>query len=382
MPPDAKCLLEEGVVIAPMYLVKKGKPKWDEIEKLFISSKYPTRSINENIADLNGALASVLEGEKRLKLMAEEFGIDEVIKYMGEIKAYGNQCLTKKFPSLDKQYAATEYLDDGSLLKINISINNRKMLIDFDGSGEIHHGNMNATRAIVHSVAIYVLRVLANEDIPLNEGLLESVTINIPTCMLNPVFGGDDSQNPAVVGGNTEISQRLTDTLLKALGLVACSQGTMNNLLFGNENFGHYETICGGTGAGNGFHGSSGVHQHMTNTRITDPEIMELNYPVTVKSFSLRSGSGGKGKWNGGNGVVRELVFKEQVSFTILSQHRNYAPFGMHGGEEGKKGMQYIIRSDGSEESLKGIDKAELQAGDTVIVKTPGGGGWGRYNEQ
>jgi 5-oxoprolinase (ATP-hydrolysing) len=151
----------------------------------------------------------------------------------------------------------------------------------------------------------------------------------------------------------------------------------MNNLLFGNESFGYYETICGGTGAGNGFHGSSGVHQHMTNTRITDPEVMELNYPVTLKSFSLRFGSGGNGKWNGGDGVVRELVFKEQVSFTILSQHRIYAPFGMYGGEEGKRGMQYIIRSDGSEESLKGIDKAELQAGDTVIVKTPGGGGWG-----
>jgi len=381
MPPDAKCLLEEGVAIPPMFLVKKGTPYWEEIEKLFITTKYPTRSIKENIADLNGALASILEGEKRLKMMAEEFGIDEVIKYFGKIKAYGNQCLVQKIHSLDKQYAATEYLDDGTLLNVNISISNGKMLIDFNGSGEIHPGNMNATSAIVHSVVIYVLRVLADEEIPLNEGLLESVSIKIPTCMLNPVFGDDDSENPAVVGGNTEISQRLTDTLLKALELVACSQGTMNNLLFGNDNFGYYETICGGTGAGNGFHGSSGVHQHMTNTRITDPEVMELNYPVTLKSFSLRSESGGKGKWNGGDGIVRELVFKEQVSFTILSQHRNYAPFGMQGGGEGKKGTQYIIRSDGSKESLNGIDKAELQAGDTVVVKTPGGGGWGKVIE-
>jgi len=381
MPPDAKCLLEEGVAIPPTFLVKKGMANWDEIEKLFITSKYPTRSINENIADLNGALASILEGEKRLKMMAEEFGIDEVIKYFGKIKAYGNQCLIRKFHSLDKQYAAKEYLDDGTLLNINISISNDKMLIDFDGSGEIHPGNMNATRAIVHSVVIYVLRVLADEDIPLNEGLLESVSIKIPTCMLNPIFGDDDSKNPAVVGGNTEISQRLTDTFLKALKLVACSQGTMNNLLFGNDSFGYYETICGGTGAGNGFHGSSGVHQHMTNTRITDPEVMELNYPVTLKSFSLRSGSGGKGKWNGGDGVVRELLFKERVSFTILSQHRNYAPFGMQGGGEGKKGMQYIIRSDGTKESLNGIDKAELKAGDTIVVKTPGGGGWGKVSK-
>jgi 5-oxoprolinase (ATP-hydrolysing) len=209
----------------------------------------------------------------------------------------------------------------------------------------------------------------------MNEGLMKSVNIKLPTGLLNPDFSG--SILPAVVGGNTEVSQRLTDTLLKAFGLVACSQGTMNNFLFGNDRFGFYETICGGTGAGPGFDGASGVHSHMTNTRITDPEILELRYPVRLEKFEIRTGSGGKGKWNGGDGIVREVTFKEKVEVNILSQHRVEQPYGLKGGHTGKPGQQKLISKNGEEKILKGMDSVVAEAGDRVQIQTPGGGGYG-----
>ena len=199
----------------------------------------------------------------------------------------------------------------------------------------------------------------------------------MPSGFLNPEFQDDPSKCPAVVGGNTETSQRIVDTLIKALKLAACSEGTMNNLIFGNDSFGFYETIGGGTGAGEGFHGAHAVHQHMTNTRITDPEIMEHRYPVQVDRMAVRSNSGGKGKWHGGDGIIREITFKKAIDLNILSQHRNETPFGMNGGEPGKPGRQYIIHNDGTRKPLKGIDSAKLSTGDRIIIETPGGGGWG-----
>jgi 5-oxoprolinase (ATP-hydrolysing) len=241
----------------------------------------------------------------------------------------------------------------------------------------MHKGNLNATPAIVNSVILYVLRLLVDEPIPLNEGLLENVRIHIPTGILNPVFDNSHKLSPAVVGGNTEISQRLTDTLLKALKLSACSQGTMNNFLFGNERFGYYETICGGVGAGPGFNGASAVHHHMTNTRITDPEILEFRYGVRLERFEIRRGSGGSGKWSGGDGVERQFYFKEPFQVSILSQHRNVAPFGMNGGLPGKTGEQFLIR-DNKRKKLSGTDGITVDAGDRIVIKTPGGGGWGK----
>jgi 5-oxoprolinase (ATP-hydrolysing) len=196
--------------------------------------------------------------------------------------------------------------------------------------------------------------------------------------MLNPTFRNDDSKSPAVVGGNTEVSQRLTDTLLKALRLAACSQGTMNNLLFGNAEFGYYETIAGGVGAGPGFHGADAVHQHMTNTRITDPEILEHRYPVRLEKFEIRKGSGGRGKWRGGNGILRELYFKESLDVNLLSQHRVEAPYGMFGGDPGRVGSQYLIKGDNRQIHLVGISGFQVSSGDKLIIKTPGGGGWGK----
>jgi 5-oxoprolinase (ATP-hydrolysing) len=210
--------------------------------------------------------------------------------------------MKRKINTITRVHSSAERLDDGSILKVKIKPVQQNLVIDFTGSSKVHRGNLNATEAIVHSVVLYVLRLLVNEPLPLNEGLLKNVKLKVPTGILNPKFDKINAKSPAVVGGNTEVSQRLTDTLLKAFRLAACSQGTMNNFLFGNKEFGYYETICGGTGAGKGFNGADAVHQHMTNTRITDPDLLEHRYRVMLERFSFRDGSGGKGKWNGGEG--------------------------------------------------------------------------------
>ncbi len=378
MPADAVSLEEEGVIIPPTYLVKRGKVQWPDVRKMFSSALYPTRLPEENMADLNGALASVNLGNDALQELCRKHSLKQVSFYMKALRNYAAQLLKAKIKeSKVKTYHAEERLDDGSVLKVNISLDKKnKLIIDFSGSEKVHPGNLNATKAIVQSVVLYVLRLWVNKPIAMNEGLMESVNIKLPTGLLNPDFSG--TKLPAVVGGNTEVSQRLTDTLLKAFGLVACSQGTMNNFLFGNDHFGFYETICGGTGAGPGFDGASGVHSHMTNTRITDPEILELRYPVRLEKFEIRKGSGGKGKWNGGDGIVREVTFKERVEVNILSQHRVEQPYGLKGGQAGKTGQQKLISKNGEEKILKGMDNLIANAGDRVQIKTPGGGGYGK----
>lgn len=377
MPADAVSLEEEGVIIAPTYLVRRGKVQWPVVRDMFLSVRYPTRLPEENMADLNGALASVNLGDAALKQLCEQHGFKQVTFYMNALREYASQLLKSKIKeSKVKTYKAEERLDDGSLLKVNISLHKQKLNIDFTGSAQVHPGNLNATKAIVQSVVLYVLRLWVNKPIAMNEGLMQSVNIMLPTGLLNPDFSG--IKLPAVVGGNTEVSQRLTDTLLKAFGLVACSQGTMNNFLFGNNRFGFYETICGGTGAGFGFDGASGVHSHMTNTRITDPEILELRYPVRLEKFEIRKGSGGKGKWNGGDGIVREVTFKEKVEVNILSQHRVEQPYGLKGGLAGKSGKQKLISKNGEEKILKGMDSVVAEAGDRIQIETPGGGGYGK----
>jgi 5-oxoprolinase (ATP-hydrolysing) len=215
---------------------------------------------------------------------------------------------------------------------------------------------------------------LVDRDIPMNEGLIDNVDIVIPKGLLNPDFGPLKGNPPAVVGGNTEVSQWLTDTLLKALNMAACSQGTMNNFLFGNERFGYYETICGGTGAGKGFDGANAVHQHMTNTRISDPELLEWRFPLLLIRFEVRKNSGGKGKWKGGDGVVREFLFLDNLEINILSQHRVEEPYGLNGGKPGKTGRQYIV----GKKALDGTSSASVSTGDRLVIETPGGGGYGR----
>lgn len=376
MPANATTLEEEGVIIPPTYLVKSGKIQWHAIRKMVSSARYPTRLPEENMADLNGALASVNLGETALQELCKKYGQQQVSFYMKALRVYAsNLLLTKIRDSKIKTYKAEERLDDGSLLKVCISLSKQKLTVDFSGSAKVHPGNLNATRAIVQSVILYVLRLWVNQPIAMNEGLMEPVKVILPTSLLNPDFSV--LKLPAVVGGNTEVSQRLTDTLLKALGLVACSQGTMNNLLFGNDRFGFYETICGGTGAGPGFDGANGVHSHMTNTRITDPEILELRYPVRLERFEIRKGSGGNGKWKGGDGVMREITFNEKVEVNILSQHRIEKPYGLKGGNPGQVGEQQLITHAGDIKILKGMDSIVAEAGDRIKILTPGGGGYG-----
>ncbi len=379
MPPNAKNLSEEGVVISPFYLIKKGKVNWDGIRKILENAPYPSRSIEENLADLNAAVAANKNGQDALLTLVNQHGIETVCNYFDLLKKHAALKMKETLEQFTEgNYNATEFLDDGSKIQVSIHLKDGKCTIDFSGSADVHPGNMNATKAIVHSVTIYVLRLLLQEGIPLNDGLFDPVTITLPTGMLNPNFDDDPEKCPAVVGGNVEISMRLTDTILKAFGVIAASQGTMNNTLFGNSNFGYYETICGGCGAGEDFHGASAVHHHMTNTRITDPEILEHRYPVRLNEFSIRNNSGGEGKWNGGDGITRRLTFLEAVNLSVLTQRRASGPYGLKGGKDGLPGNQKVIRKNGDEITLSSIQNIDLDAGDQFVIETPGGGGYGK----
>jgi 5-oxoprolinase (ATP-hydrolysing) len=272
--------------------------------------------------------------------------------------------------------SAEEALDDGSVIRVRVAKAGPRLVFDFAGTSPQHPRNLNATPAIVRSAVLYVLRLVLQENLPLNEGLLADVDILLPEgSMLHPEF--ENGTPPAVVGGNTEVSQRIVDTLLKALRVQACSQGTMNNFLFGDDRSGYYETICGGTGAGDGFDGASAVHTHMTNTAITDVEVIERRYPARVREFSIRRGSGGSGAWIGGDGVVREMEFLKPLTVSLLTQHRTTRPYGMDGGEEGASGKQTLIRADGSEEAIPSSATFDVRAGERVRIETPGGGAFG-----
>jgi 5-oxoprolinase (ATP-hydrolysing) len=379
MPPNAKNLAEEGVVIFPFHLVKANQVDWDGMRDILLKGSFPTRSVEENLADLNAAIAANKNGQDALLNLIEQHGAETVSNYFSLLKKHAADKMRETLAKFSNgTYKAEERLDDGSLLKVKVDLKDGECKIDFTGSAEVHAGNMNATEAIVQSVTIYVLRLLLKESIPLNDGLLKPVSIHLPNGLLNPVFDDDPTKCPAVVGGNVEISMRLTDTLLKAFGVVAASQGTMNNTLFGNEKFGYYETICGGCGAGNGLNGASAVHHHMTNTRITDPEIMELRYPVRLDEFTIRQNSGGAGKWNGGDGIVRKLTFLEPVNLSVLTQRRNSGPYGLKGGQNGQAGKQKVIRKNGEVVQLQSIQNMDLQAGDQFVIETPGGGGYGK----
>ncbi len=381
MPPNATTLIEEGVVIAPTYLVRGGVARFEAMRALLTGGTYPSRAPDDNLADLEAALAANRRGADALCALARAHGAETVQDYMAALTDRAERLLRATLSRLPaRRYAATERLDDGTPLCVAVTIEESgAATIDFAGTGATHGGNLNATPAIVQSAVLYVLRLLVSEPLPLNEGLLRAVTLNVPSgTLLNPVFDPNDpARCPAVVGGNTETSQRLVDTLLKAFGLAAGSQGTMNNVLWGNDAFGYYETICGGAGATKNAPGAHAVHTHMTNTRITDPEIMETRYPVRVERFAVRRESGGAGRHAGGDGVIREVTFLASVAVSVLTQHRREGPYGLAGGEDGKPGAQRIVRADGSVLELGSIDGCDVSPGDRLIVETPGGGGWG-----
>ncbi len=378
MPPEARTLAEEAVVIEPQYLLRGGESRFDQIERLLGGSAHPSRTIQDNLADLRAAVAANHRGASRLRSLAGTHGVEVVHEQMMLLKKRAQRMARDALAALpDGRYEAIEHLDDGSPICVSIEINGDQAVIDFDGSAEVHPGNLNATPAIVHSAVIYVLRVLIGEALPLNEGIMQAVTLRIPRGMLNPDFGDDPARAPAVGGGNVETSQRIVGTLFKALRICASSQGTMNNVLFGNDQFSYYETVCGGSGATAERNGADAVHTHMTNTRITDPEIIEHRYPVRLERFAIRRGSGGAGRHHGGDGAVREITFLEPVSLSIVSQHRNEGPFGLEGGAPGMPGRQRVVRADGQIIELGAVDGCEINAGDRLILETPGGGGYG-----
>lgn len=373
MPPAATCLAEEGIVIFPRHLVAQGESKFNEVESLLRTSPWPSRRPADNLADLHAQLAANLRGVSLLEEIVTEHGPENVGQWMLSLEKQSRSALELLLADAGFERGhSIQLLDDGTRIEVSIEKEESHLNIDFTGTSLEHPGNLNATPAIVSSAILYVIRLWTQRSLPLNEGLLDLVTVHLPTCFLNPEFGDDPSSNPAVVGGNVETSQRLVDALIEAIGLQACSQGTMNNLIFGDDSFGYYETIAGGAGAGPGYDGASALHTHMTNTAITDPEILENRYPVRLVRFSIRYHSGGDGEYRGGDGVVRELTFLSPLKVSLLTQHRRERPFGIRGGEPGTCGDQFI---DG--EPIDGFATHELSAGQCLRIETPGGGGCG-----
>jgi len=381
--PDANNLEDEGVVIHPFKLVEESKANWEKMGEVLSSAKYPTRALEENIADLRAQLASINKGTETLIGLAKEIGTDHLKDLMEEILRDADERLQKIWKSMDgKKFNAEEKTDQFFSIKVSVAVKDNQARFDFSGTSGIHQGNLNATPAIIQSAVLYVLRIMTDHEVPplpLNSGLLRSVSLNLPgNTFLNP--DKDPDEYPAVMGGNVEVSQRLVDTLIKAFELGACSQGTMNNFVFGNDSFGMYETICGGAGATENGDGASAVHTNMTNTKITDPEILERRFPVRLKEFSIRKNSGGNGKHRGGDGVVREFEFLEPVTISVMAEHRKVAPYGMNGGESGTVGRQFIMQNNEWAE-IGGSTSTTLKAGDCFRIETPGGGGFGSVEQ-
>jgi 5-oxoprolinase (ATP-hydrolysing) len=379
MPPHASELAEEGVVIAPLLLRTAAGPRWSEVEAVLSDGPWPSRSVTENLADLRAALAANLEGAAALRAIAARHGAERTIERMAALRRHAAERMGAALERFgDFEGTAVERLDDGWPIAARVSIRGGRAVLDLTASGDVHPGNLNAPEAVVRSAVLYVLRLVLAEPLPLNEGLLDPVELRWRAGILAPEFDTAPGERlPAVVGGNVETSQRLVDTLLRAFGLAAASQGTMNNLLFGDSRFAYYETVAGGCGATAGHAGADAVHSHMTNTRITDPEVLEARYPVRLERFGVRRGSGGSGRWRGGDGVVREMTFLAPLQLSLLTQHRVEEPFGMAGGAPGMRGRQRLVRASGEVVELAGIAAVDVGAGDRLVLETPGGGGWG-----
>jgi 5-oxoprolinase (ATP-hydrolysing) len=389
MPPFSQNLAEEGVVIRNMKLVEAGQQRLDRLRDVLLAGPYPTRAIDDNLADISAQVAANHQGARDLVAMVDRFTLPVVQAYMRHIQTAAEMKLRQalaKLPPGRREFI--DHLDDAAPIKVAITVHEGRrtelipfytaLTIDFTGTGPVHAGNLNANRAIVTAAVMYVLRLLIDEDIPLNEGVLAPVELILPECFLNPPAHELPEQCAAVVGGNVETSQRVVDVLLGALGLAAASQGTMNNLLFGDSQFGYYETVCGGAGATANADGADAVHTHMTNTRLTDPEVLERRYPVRLHEFAIRRGSGGAGRHHGGSGVVRRLEFLRPLEVSILSQRREtYPPYGLAGGSPGALGRNTLTRSSGQIEHLPGLAHIHVQPGHILTIETPGGGGWG-----
>jgi 5-oxoprolinase (ATP-hydrolysing) len=373
MPPDSRTVEEEGVLIDNVQMVDRGRFLEEEVRRLFASGPHPARNITQNIADLKAQAAANEKGVQEVRRLVEHFGLDTVVAYMKHVQDNAEEQVRRVLGVLKDGCFACE-MDDGSRIVVAIRIDRarREAVIDFTGTSPQQPSNFNAPASICRAAVLYVFRTLVDDDIPMNEGCLKPLRIVIPEgSMLNPRYPA------AVVAGNVETSQAVTDVLYGALGAMAAAQGTMNNFTFGNDRHQYYETICGGSGAGPDFDGTDAVHTHMTNSRLTDPEVLEWRFPVLVEEFRIRRGSGGRGRHRGGDGVVRRIRFREPMTAAILSNRRRVPPFGLAGGEPGAPGRNTVERSDGRVEVLSATAKAEMAAGDAFVIETPGGGGYG-----
>ncbi len=372
-PPDSRTIEEEGVVIDNFLMVENGQLREAETRALLASGAYPCRNVDQNMADLAAQVAANTTGVKELRKMIDHFGLDVVWAYMGHVQDNAEESVRRVLDVL-KDCQFTYPMDGGRKIQVKISVDNeaRRATVDFTGTSPQDPGNFNAPTAVSKAAVLYVFRTLVDDEIPLNEGCLKPIDIiGQEGTILEPVYPA------AVIAGNTEVSQCVTDSLYGALGVLASAQGTTNNFLFGNDEHQYYETICGGSGAGPGFDGTDAVHTHMTNTRLTDPEVLEWRFPVMLESFAVRHGSGGAGKNKGGNGAVRRIRFLETMTATLLTSHRETDPYGLEGGGPGARGRNAVERANGSVDELKGADGTEMMPGDVMIIETPGGGGFG-----
>lgn len=373
MPPYSRSIEEEGVLLDNLPLVAEGRFQEKALIERLTSGPYPARNPAQTLADLKAQIAANERGIQELRRVSDHYGLNVVQDYMGHVQTNATASVQRVIEKLsDGQF--TYPMDGGSVIQVAVTIDRtqRTAHVDFAGTSPQQDNNLNAPLAIGKAVVLYVFRTLVDDEIPLNAGCLAPLQITIPEgCMLNPRYPA------AVVAGNVETSQAIANALYGALGMMAAGQGTMNNFTFGSDRYQYYETICGGAGAGPNFNGADAVQTHMTNSRLTDPEVLEWRFPVLVEEFSIRQGSGGSGQHRGGNGVLRRLRFREAMTAAILSGHRIIPPFGLEGGEAGKIGLNKVERANGVVEILLGSAQVDMQPGDAIAIETPGGGGFG-----
>jgi 5-oxoprolinase (ATP-hydrolysing) len=373
MSPNATTIEQEGVYIDKLKLVDRGRFCEGALYALLTGAKYPARNPLQNVNDLKAQIAANQKGAQELRKMVAQFTLPVVEAYMRHVQDNAAESVRRVIDRLHDCAFAYE-MDQGTWIKVKISVDKQKReaTVDFTGTSPQQPSNFNAPEPVTRAAVLYVVRVMVDDDIPMNAGCLEPIRIVIPPkSMLSPEFPA------AVVAGNVETSQAVTNCLFGALGALAAAQGTMNNLNFGNEKYQYYETICSGSPAGPGFPGTDAVQTHMTNTRLTDPEVLEFRYPVVLEDFHIRAGSGGRGRWNAGDGVRRAIKFLERMECTILSGHRRVRPFGLAGGESGQVGENWVRRKDGRRENLEACDAATIEPGEAIVVQTPTAGGYG-----
>jgi 5-oxoprolinase (ATP-hydrolysing) len=367
MPPESRSIDEEGVILDDLLVVEGGRLREDAVRAAFAGA----RNVDQNLADLSAQVAACARGAEGLRRLCDQHGVDVVEAYMAHVQDHAEATARRLVAGLKDGTFAYE-ADDGAVVRVTVRVTGDRATVDFAGTSEQRPTNFNAPFSVTRAALLYVLRTLVDEAIPLNDGFLRPIDLKVPEgSMLNP-------RHPAaVVAGNVEVSQIVTDALFGALGALAASQGTMNNFTFGDDAFQYYETIAGGAGAGDGFDGEDAIQTHMTNSRLTDPEVLETRFPVLLDTFAVRRGSGGGGRWRGGDGTLRRVRFLKPMQAAILSNRRRVPPFAVAGGDAGAVGVNRVERADGRVETLGSTASVEMGKGDVFVIETPGGGGWG-----